>query len=386
MIPLAVPNIGEAEGTNLAECVASTMVSSVGPFVDAFEEAVGKAAGGAPPAVATSAGTTGLHVAFVAVGVLPGDLVLSPSFTFIATANAISHAGAVPWLIDVEPATWTIDPDKLSTALDAECERDAKGILRRRACGRRVAAIAPVYTMGHPPNMPAIAALAKAYGIAVVSDAAAAIGARIGEMPIAAHGATLSVFSFNGNKTITCGGGGAVVGLDDDLLSRVRHLSTTARRGPGYDHDEVGFNYRMTNLQAAVGCAQMARLDAFLAAKQRIATRYANAFSSIRGFEAFPSAAWAENTRWLSGIFVPDRAADTLADAVAQLREASIDVRPFWRPIHQQKPYHGAPRESLSTTEKIWEKIIPLPCSTHLTTAEQDVVIFEVRRIFNNLQ
>lgn len=384
MIPLAVPNIGDAEGANLAECVASSMVSSIGPFVNLFEEAVGEEAGSALPAVATSAGTTGLHVAFVAVGVRPGDLVLTPSFTFIATANAISHAGAVPWLIDVDPDTWTIDPAKLSATLEAECERDANGTLRRRDCGRRVAAISPVYTMGHPPDMPAISALAADYDIAVVSDAAAAIGARIGGAPIAAHGATLSVFSFNGNKIITCGGGGAVVGMDEKLLARVRHLTTTARRGPGYDHDEIGFNYRMTNLQAAVGCAQMSRLDAFLAAKREIAARYANTFTSIRGLKPFPSAAWAIDTKWLSGIFAPDLPEGALAKAVAQLREAGIDVRPFWRPIHLQKPYQMVPKENLSATEEIWRKIFPLPCSTNLQPVDQDRVISEVLRVFHN--
>lgn len=385
MIPLAVPNIGAQEGANLAECVETTMVSSVGPFVNAFEAAVGAAAGATPPAVATSAGTTGLHVALVAAGVRPGDLVFAPSFTFIATANAISHAGATPWLLDSTVESWTLDPAALSQAVAEDCERGADGALRRRECGRRVSAIMPVYTMGHPPDMSSLARIADAAGLTIVSDAAAAIGARIDGVPIAEHGAALAVFSFNGNKTITTGGGGALVGRDADLLARVRHLTTTARRGPSYDHDEVGFNYRMTNLQAALGCAQIARLDSFLDAKRRIAQRYADAFAALSGAAVFPTAPWAGNVHWLSGLFAPQASAEALALFRTRLQSAEIDARPFWRPVHQQKPYRDAPTGAQPVTDAIWDKIVPLPCSTHLTTQEQDRVIDAVNQVWRQL-
>lgn len=383
MIPLAIPNIGGEEGANLAECVATSMVSSVGPFVNAFEEAVGTAAGARLPAVATSAGTTGLHVALVAAGVGRDDLVFAPSLTFIATANAISQAGAAPWLVDSTAESWTMDPAALANVIETECERRPDGALRRKRCGRRVAAIMPVYTMGHPPDMPAIAAIAASHGLAIVSDAAAAIGARINDAPIAEHGAAFAVFSFNGNKTITSGGGGALTSADGALLDRARHLTTTARRGPGYDHDMIGFNYRMTNLQAAVGCAQMSRLDAFLDAKRAIADRYAEAFASLAGVETFPAAAWARGTHWLSGVFAPSASAAEMDAARAKLRADGVDARPFWRPIHLQEPYKTAPCASVPVSEAIWERILPLPCSTHLTSDEQARVIDAVRRAFD---
>lgn len=375
MIPIAVPNIGDAEGANLAECVATAMVSSVGPFVTTFEELVGRVAGSSLPAVATSAGTTALHAAFTAVGVGPGDLVLAPSFTFIATANAISHAGAAPWLLEVTEESWTLDPDRLAEIVATECERDAQGALRRRSCGRRVAAVAPVYTLGHPPDMPRIAEIAAACGLPVVSDAAAGIGSEIRGARIAEHGAALSAFSFNGNKTFTSGGGGALVGDDQKLLAYVRHLTTTARCGPGYDYDAVGFNYRMTNLQAAVGCAQIARFDEFTKSKRRIAARYAEAFRDLDGAEPFPTAPWAKNAHWLSGLYAPGLSESEVESLRRGLQASGVDARPFWKPLHLQKPYADAPCAELCATDRIWRRVAPLPCSTALSEDDQAKVI-----------
>jgi perosamine synthetase len=376
MIPLAIPNMAGNEARYLAECVATNFVSTVGPFVGRFEEQVASASG-ARGAVATSCGTTGLHVALVALGVGRDDLVIVPSFTFIATANAVSHAGATPWLVDVHPDTWTLDPRRLAGALELETVRGEDGKLVHLHTGRRVSAIVVVHTFGTPADMDELVAIAQAHGLPLVSDAAAALGADYKGRPIARLGADLTMFSFNGNKTVTAGGGGAVAGDDDGLLARVRHLSTTARVGANYDHDEVGFNYRMTNLQAAVGCAQMEQLDRFVRRKREIRRAYDEGLAGIASVEPFPVPEWAQSACWFSGFVTDPETADRVR---AALNADGIDARPTWKPMHLQSPYAGAPRSDVPVSDRIWRRIVTLPCSTGITDDELDVVVRAVRR------
>lgn len=369
MIPLAVPDLSGNEARYLQDCIASTFVSSIGPFVDRLETMVGAVAG-AQAAVATSSGTAGLHVALVAVGVKPDDLVVLPSFTFIASANAINQCGAEPWLFDVDAESWTLDVDLLRAMLAAETRADGSGRIHIPS-GRRVAAIMPVHTLGLPAHMDAITEIARDFGLPVVADAAPAIGATYKGRPIGKCGADLSVFSFNGNKTVTSGGGGAVFGDDSEALALTRHLSTMARSGADYDHDRPGFNYRMTNLQAAVGCAQLERLDDLVAAKRRIRRTYENAFADMEEAGKFPAPDWAESACWFSGV-----AWQSDPDALrAKLRDARIDARPFWKPVHLQKPYEASPRTEQKITGDIWRRIVILPCSSNLTDDEQARVI-----------
>ena len=372
MIPLAVPDLSGNEARYLQDCIASTYVSSIGPFVDRFESMISEAAG-TGAAVATSSGTAGLHVALVAVGVQHNDLVILPSFTFIASANAIAQCGAEPWLFDVTAESWTLDPDLLRARLETETRAEGAGGIGRIhiPSGKRVAAIMPVHTLGLPADMDAIADIARSFGIPTVADAAPAIGATYKGRPMGQCGANLSVFSFNGNKTVTSGGGGAVIGDDGEALALVRHLSSTARTGTGYDHDRAGFNYRMTNLQAAVGCAQMERLDDLVAAKRRIRRAYEDAFAHLSEAENFPSPDWAESACWFSGVTWHSD-----ADALrAKLREAGVDAKPFWKPVHLQKPYAASPRTELDVTEDIWRRIVILPCSSNLTDGDLAHVI-----------
>lgn len=381
MIPLCVPNISGNEGKYLAECVSSTFVSTIGPFVTQFEKMVAEAAG-TRGAVATSSGTTALHAALVAVGVERDDLVICPSLTFIASANAISHAGATPWLFDVDQESWTLDPALLARELASRTERRG-GDLFHSETGRRVSAIVPVFTLGIPADMDAIVAIAREYGLKIVVDGAAALGALYKGRTSGALGADLTMYSFNGNKTTTAGGGGAVAGDDEALLARFRHLTTTGRVGADYDHDIVAFNYRMTNLQAAVGCAQMERLDEFVAAKRRIAARYEDAFRGLNGISRFPDPEWATSPAWFSGfVFHGQGAADKSRALRAHLRQEGIDARPFWKPMHDQKPYADAPRTAMPVADALWPGVVTLPCSTHLTGAEQDKVIATVRGWF----
>lgn len=374
MIPLAIPNLSGNEARYLQECVESTFVSSVGPFVDRFEQMVAEASG-AKFAVATSAGTTGLHAALAAVGVGRDDLVMLPAFTFIASANAIAQCGAEPWLFDCTAESWTINVPQLQQALETKTHRNQAGDLIHTPTGKRIAAILPVYTLGMPADMQPIVTLAKHYRLPIVADAAAALGATYHTTPIAQLGADLTVFSFNGNKTVTAGGGGAVVGQDEALVKRVRHLTTTARVGADYDHDVVGFNYRMTNLQAAVGCAQMEQLEGFVARKRAIATRYTQELASLPGCSPFPTPDWCDSACWFSGVIWPTETKE-IREA---LRAEGVDARPFWKPMHLQKPYRDCPREGMDVTDSLWQHVLTLPCSTALTDTEQSNVIQAVK-------
>lgn len=374
MIPLAVPNLAGNESRYLQECVETNFVSSVGPFVDRFEKLVAESVQ-ARHAVATSAGTTGLHAALIAVGVQRDDLVILPSFTFIASANAISHCGAVPWLMDVAQESWTLDPDQLAWALETKTEL-ANGHRIHRESRRRVAAIMPVYTLGLPADMDRIVPAAGHFGLPVVADGAPALGASYRERPLGQLGAELTVFSFNGNKTVTAGGGGAVVGNDPAMCQRVRHLTTTARTGTGYDHDVVGFNYRMTNIQAAVGCAQLEMLTKFVEAKRRTMRTYRDALSDLHGVNWFPEPEWAESSCWLSGLTIAN---PPLSEMIDFLRDRGIDARAFWKPVHLQAPYREAPTESTPVSDAIWPTVLTLPCSTNLDEAHQRSVIGAVR-------
>lgn len=372
MIPLSTPDLSGNEARYLQQCIEDGFVSTAGPFVPRFEEAVALASG-ARQAVAIASGTSALHVALAALGVKQGDLVVLPSYTFIASANAISHAGATPWLFDIAADSWTLDPRLLTEKLESETRRVGTEIVHRLS-GRRVSAILPVYALGLPADMEPVVAIARQYGLPVLADAAAALGATYMGRPIGRLGADLSMISFNGNKTVTSGGGGAVIGDDPELMGLVRHLSTTARTGLDYTHDRVGYNYRMTNIEAAVGLAQMERADDLVTAKRRIRAAYDSALSGLPGVGLFPAPAWAEGACWFSGITLAPPA--PLPERLRQvLSESGIEGRPFWKPMHLQEPYRDAPRTEMPVSDDIWKRVLTLPCSTHLKPEEQQKVI-----------
>ena len=374
VIPITEPDLSGNEARYLQDCIASTYVSSVGPFVSRFERQVAEATGSAD-AVATSSGTTALHAALIAIGVAPGDLVLLPTFTFIASANAISHCGASPWLIDVDRGSWALDARLMRQALESDTRHDGERLVHVPT-GRRVAAIMPVYALGSAAGMDQVVAVAREFRLPIVADAAAALGAVTRGRPVGQLGADLSVISFNGNKTVTSGGGGAVIGNDLGALKALRHLTSTARLGDDYTHDRVGYNYRMTNLQAAVGCAQMERWQDLVAAKRRIRARYDAALHGLNGIGAFPTDD--DGACWLSGITLGP-AAPPLGQVRQRLRDAGIEARPFWRPVHLQTPYLDAPATAMPVAEAIWQTVLTLPCSTGLSEADQDRVIAAIR-------
>jgi perosamine synthetase len=380
MIELSVPNLSDLEAKYLQECIDTNFVSSAGPFVLRFEESVANRSGSAY-GVAVFSGTAGLHLALSSLGIGAGDLVIVPSYTFIASANAVSYCGAEPWLFDIDLESWTLDPVKLKYVLENEAGLDDQGNLICHANGRKVSAIMPVYGLGLPADMDPIIAVAKDYNLPIVADAAAAIGATYLDQPLGRIGADLTVFSFNGNKTVTAGGGGAIVGNDRELMEKVRHLSTTARSTTDYDHDAVGFNYRITNLQAAVGCAQLERLEELLGAKKSIRATYDKALSSFSDIKPFPKPDWAISADWMSG-FILDPGDVERANKIRQLLKANnIEARNFWKPIHLQLPYQNMKKTSQDNCENIWQNIVTLPCSSGLNKADLDRVVGTVTDI-----
>lgn len=376
MIPLAVPDLSGDEAANLQTCIDTTFVSSVGPFVTRFESEFA-IRHGVETGVATGAGTLALHAGLMVLGVDRDDLVLVPSFTFIASVNAIAHCGAHPWFVDIEPESWTMCPIALERALAAGTMRAPNGDLIHHETGRRVSAILPVYTLGTPAKMSAIREIASTYRLPMLADAAAAVGATYEGHPLGGL-AELSAFSFNGNKTLTTGGGGMLIGPEKDLLAKARHLTTTARVSSDYEHDRVGYNYRMTNVQAALGCAQLARLDGFLLAKRVIRTRYDAAFADLEG-AAFPDPDWAGSGCWFSGRVLAADSRRDVRTVCRQLADCGIEARSFWKPVHLQIPYAQCPREALPVTESLWWRVVTLPCSVGLTERDQARVIDAVR-------
>ncbi len=378
MIPLAVPDLNGNERKYLNECIDSTFVSSVGQFVVRLEEMV-SAVSGTAYAVATSAGTTALHTALLSAGVQRDDMVIIPSYTFIATANAVSHCGAIPWCIDIDEASWTMSADILEDELERKVVM-IDGKPYHSALRRRIAAVVPVYTLGNPADIDRIKEIASRYGLPVVADAAAAVGAEY-KHDKAGKYADITVYSFNGNKTVTCGGGGAIVSNDKELIDRAKHLSTTARVGADYDFDMVGYNYRMTNIQAAVGCAQMERLHELISHKRRIRQYYRNSLSDIKGICFFPEPEWGESTCWFSGIVFDRDCNIKIKEVCEKLKAEGIESRPFWKPVHLQLPYQNVEKSTLQVTESIWNRILTLPCSTGITTEELQQTVKSVRQV-----
>lgn len=376
MIPLAVPNLTGNEKKYLNECIDTTFVSSVGQFVTRFEEMAAEISG-AGYAVATSSGTTALHTALMSVGVEAGDIVLIPSYTFIATANAVAHCGAEPWCIDIDEASWTMSSGMLEKELKDKIELiDGKPYHRFKK--KRVTAVMPVFTLGNPANMGAIKRIADNYGLPVIVDAAAAIGATYGQ-DAPAKWADAIVYSFNGNKTITCGGGGAILSDNESIISRARHLSTTARVGNEYDFDEVGYNYRMTNIQAAVGCAQLERLEEFIAKKRYIREYYEDNLCDVKGISFFPESPWGKGTCWFSGIVIDKDMGISVHEICSRLKDEGIESRSFWKPVHLQQPYKSVDCSSMEITDKTWDSIVTLPCSTGITDEELETTVNAVR-------
>lgn len=379
-IPLSVPTIQGNEWRYIKECLDTNWVSSVGPFVDRFEGAMA-ARVGTRFAVATVNGTSALHVALLVAGVKPDDEVLVSTLTFIAPANAIRYAGAWPVFIDADPDYLQMNPSCVVEFLEQQCQwRD--GALHNRVTGRRVSAIVPVHILGHPVDLDPILEVARKYGLKVIEDATESLGATYKGRSAGSIG-DVAAFSFNGNKLITTGGGGMLVTSNEEWARKAKHLTTQAKDDPiEYIHSEVGYNYRLTNLLAAMGCAQLEQLDLFLAAKQRIARRYAEGLGELPGFSLMKESSWASSAWWLYTVLIDSAAAGIDSRQLMRaLGSRNIQTRPLWQPIHLSPAHRESNATRLPVAERLYQQALSLPCSTSLSEEEQTRVIQEVRAI-----
>jgi perosamine synthetase len=354
----------------LAECIDSGFVSSVGPFVTAFEESVRDFVG-AGHAVATVNGTAALHLALLAVGVRPGDEVLVPAMSFVATANAVSHAGAIAHFVDVDEATWGIDPVALRAHL-AKVGQIKDGRLYNQETGRPVTAVVPMHALGHPVAIAPLLSVAEEFGLVVVEDAAESLGSWVGDRHTGLFG-RLGVFSFNGNKTITTGGGGVVVTDDAALAKKLKHLSTTARVPHTYefDHDAVGYNYRMPNINAALGLAQMEQLPGLIAGQRSLFELYSRAFAGSPFGEVRQEVAGTTSNYWLQAISLPEGTKDAKDELIRGCVDAGVSVRPMWKPLNRLAPYASHPSAATPVTEDLYNRVICLPSSVFLVNRDR---------------
>lgn len=356
-LPLHAPIFKGNESAYVQSTIESTFVSSVGEYVAQFETMLQDLTGAAH-VIATTNGTTALHMSLLLAGVERDDLVVTQALSFVATANAIAHAGAVPAFVDVDSDSLGMSPSALGAFLIEECERSSKGCIHR-ATGRRIAACVPMHSFGLPARIEEIVALCDSWGIPVIEDAAEALGSRSG----AAHCGTfglLGTLSFNGNKICTTGGGGAIMTNDSALAKRAKHLTTTAKvpHRWRFEHDAVGFNFRLPNLNAALGCAQLEQLDAFVAFKRNLAHHYQGAFRDA-GISVIAERPGTFSNYWLSAILLKDRSE---RDACLEFtNEAGVMTRPIWEPLHTLPMFCSAPRGALDVTQEIADRLINIP-------------------------
>jgi perosamine synthetase len=359
------PSFEGEEWAYVKECIDTGWVSSAGSYVDRFEAMLAERTG-VDHAVAVVNGTSALHVALQVAGVESGDEVIVPALTFVATANAVSYCGAVPHFADSERETLGLDPERLDGYLDGVLKEGSDGPVNRHT-GRPVRAIVPVHTFGHPVDMVPLLEVARRHDLAVVEDAAEALGSRYRGGPVGGQG-DLAILSFNGNKTVTTGGGGAILTDDADLAEKARHLTTTAKVDDrrDYFHDRIGYNYRLPNLNAALGCAQLEKLPDLIERKRRLARRYRASFRGVRGVHVLEEPSFARSNYWLNALILdPDRAGErsALLDAAS---ERGIEARPAWTLLADLPMYRDCPQMDLSMARSLQRRIVNVPSGASL--------------------
>lgn len=360
--PLHEPRFAGHEWDYLKQCIDTGWVSYAGSFVDRFEKMLAEVSG-VDHAVAMVNGTAALHLCCILAGVKPGDEVIIPALTFVATANAVAHAGAIPHLADSDEATLGLDPAKLRAHLARTAKPDGASLVNRRT-GRRIAALMPMHTFGHPCDMDGLLAVADEFGLAVIEDAAESLGSTWNGRPCGSFG-RVSALSFNGNKIVTTGGGGAILTSDAAVAQRAKHLSTTAKKPHAweFDHDEVAWNYRLPNINAALGCAQLEELPGFLAAKRRLAEDWQQAFAGMDGLRLFTPPASASSNHWLNALLLDEDVAGQRDVILARTNAEGLMTRPVWKLMHQLPAYHDVPRMDLACGESLERRIINIPSS-----------------------
>lgn len=363
-IPVSEPSITQKEIDYVLDAVKSGWVSSLGEYITKFEQEFAKYIG-VKYALTTSNGTVALHLALVALGIKQGDEVLVPDLTFVATANAVAYTGATPVFVDVDPETWCIDPEDT-----------------RKKITPKTKAIIPVHLYGHPADMDAINEIAREYGLSVIEDAAEAHGAEYKGKKVGSLG-ICGIFSFYGNKIITTGEGGMITTNDESLYERAKYLRDHAMsKDKRYWHTEIGYNYRMTNMQAALGLAQLERIEELIDKKRKIFNWYKELLSEMEGIKLNPEMPWAKNVYWMVCVLLGDNIRINRDTLMLKLKEKGIDTRPFFYPISEMPMYGGNAKNRVA--KYLSEKGINLPSATNLSREDVKYICEAIETILRN--
>jgi aminotransferase in exopolysaccharide biosynthesis len=361
------PSLKGNEWLYLKDCLDSTFVSSVGKFVDRFEQDLASFTG-AKHAVAVVNGTAALHIALKLAGVTTGDEVLIPALTFVATANAVTYCNATPHFVDSEERTLGVDAGKLRDYL-AHYSEQRGGQCINRATGRVMRVLVLMHTFGHPVDLDALLAVAHDFNLVIVEDAAESLGSTYHDQHTGTFG-LLGTLSFNGNKTITTGGGGAILTNDATLARYAKHLTTTAKLHHAweYRHDEIAYNYRLPNLNAALGCAQLEQLPTMLAAKRALFARYQAAFSSVQGVDLVTEPEQCQSNYWLQTLLLDANQAEQRDSILAATNAAGYMTRPAWVLMHELTQFENCPQMDLTTSRSLSRRLINIPSSSSLVS------------------
>ena len=365
-VALHEPSFDGNEWIYLKECLDSNYVSSVGKFVDQFELSLANYTG-AKYAISVVNGTAALQIALKLAGVNSGEEVLLPALTFVATANAISYLGAIPHFVDSEESTLGIDVVKLREYLSANTEKQS-GLCVNKSTKRVIRALVPMHTFGHPSDLEQLLSIARDFNLVLVEDAAESLGSFYKGQHTGTFG-LLGTLSFNGNKTITTGGGGAILTNDEALAMRAKHLTTTAKISHRweFDHDEIGYNYRMPNINAALGCAQMDKLPEKISSKRELFKRYKEEFNLISGASIFEEPKNCQSNYWLQTLLLEDDSVDLRDSILEASNKEGIMTRPAWKLMSNIAPYRNSPAMSLESANSLYRRVINLPSSPVLS-------------------
>lgn len=358
-IPLHEPKFVGNEKAYVLDCIDSTFVSSVGKYVDRFEQMMADYTG-AKYAVATVNGTAALHITLKLAGVSQGDEVITQSLSFVATCNAISYCGAKPIFVDVDRETLGMSPDSLRSFLSSNTVQTSAGCINKTT-GRKISAVVPMHTFGHPCRIDKIALVCAEFGVPLIEDAAESLGSFFQGKHTGTFG-LLAAFSFNGNKTITTGGGGMIITDDEGLAKRAKHITTTAKQPHPYEfvHDEIGYNYRLPNINAALGCAQMESLPKLLESKRAIASAYAGFFAASN-ITFVKEPAQADSNNWLNALIMDSNQNRELF--LKELNEAGVMSRPIWRLMNELTMFQDCQSSDLSNAKWLDERVVNIPSS-----------------------
>lgn len=359
-IALHEPSFAGNEWTYVKDCLDTGWVSSVGQYVDRFEKDLADFTG-AKYAVATTNGTSALHVCYLLAGLGANDEVLMPTMTFVATTNALAYTGAIPHFIDADEQTLGIDVAVLDAYL-GEISDIKNGVCINRQSGRPIRALCVMHTLGHPVDLDPIVALCEKYHLTLLEDAAEALGSYYKGQHVG-HKGLVGALSFNGNKIITTGGGGAILTNHGELAKRAKHITTTAKQPHAYafTHDQIAYNYRLPNINAALGCAQLELLPRYLEIKRQIAAKYAEVFANIPGIRFIQEPHYAKSNYWLNAILLDDADEEVKGSIIQALIAAGIYVRPLWDLQHTLPTYRHCPRMDMPVTERLFKRLIKLP-------------------------